>query len=145
VRTETASSDENVESLEEIAAALAAVPDLSAKGPEVERLWFALWNGITTRASVDVQPANSATRIRVTRDFASLELITAWTWLEKHEARARTMEPAVLERTLRNQVTKSHYGSGRAAMDDEVCGITEIPRKIRLTVSDVDTLEIAAS
>lgn len=128
-----------------IAAALASVANLNERTPERESLWLALWKRITTQETVVVRPTNSGGQARVSREFASLEVIAAWTWLEKHETEARTMHPVVLERTLRNHVTRSHNGSGRAAMADNLCGITNVPRNIRVSLHDVDVLEDRAS
>jgi hypothetical protein len=127
-----------------IADALASVPDLTVRSLERDRLWFALWNRITTQDTVVVRPANSGALVRVSREFASLELLAAWAWLEKHETQARTMDPVALERTLRNHATRSHHGSGRASMADDLCGITNVPRDIRLTLHAVELLEEVA-
>jgi hypothetical protein len=63
-----------------IAAALASVANLNERTPERESLWLALWKRITTQETVVVRPTNSGGQARVSREFASLEVIAAWTW-----------------------------------------------------------------
>jgi len=125
----------------EIYEALSAVDDLSTDSAERERLWVAIWSKVTTVASTGVTPLNSTVRIQVTKDYASVELIAAWEWLVAHEEWARTMEPHELQRTLRGVATRSHNGSGRAAMADALCGISDVPPNVRVRIDSDDACD----
>lgn len=112
--------------------ALREVDDLVVDTPERERLWMALWTGITTRTRSGASPINSTVRVVVTNDYASVEVIAAWEWLLAHQAEARRMSAASLERMLRGVATRSHRGSARAAIADAVGGISGVPSGVSI-------------
>jgi hypothetical protein len=125
--------------------ALAGVEDLAVVGSDRNRLWIALWRGVTTRHSVEATARGSTARVRVSSEHASAELIAVWEWLIANELQARAMNPVQLRRTLRSVATTSHRGSARAAMADALCGITHVPANVRVEVCGGDALDGEAS
>jgi hypothetical protein len=128
-----------------ISAALDELVDLDDRGPARDRLWLELWDGITTRHVAYVRPCGATRSVKVTAQDASAEVLAAWDWIYRHEARARSLPGDELYRTLRGAATRSHRGSGRAALADAVCGLTHVPSGTWIAIDGEDFLERRAS
>ena len=107
--------------------ALNACPDLDEVSPAREQVWLAIKQEVCTTSPRMVRAFGSTRPVQVTEDHATEELITAWTWLTNHEAKARAMDPLELYVALRGAATRSATGSARAAQADLLHGLTEVP------------------
>jgi hypothetical protein len=128
-----------------ISAALHELTDLDDSGPARDRLWLELWNGITTRRVAYVRPCGAMRSVKVTAQDATAEVLAAWDWIGRHQARARSLRGVDLYRTLRGAATRSHRGSGRAALADAMCGLTHVPSGTWIAMAGDDFLERRAS
>jgi len=124
---------------------LSETTSLVGNAPELEALWLAVSDTITTRGTVTVTPIGCNTPIRVSSEHATVELIAAWEWLTANESVARALEPATLYVALRGAATRSARGSGRAARADAMCGLTDVPSSVLISIDDLAALEGVAA
>lgn len=110
----------------QLAAALAACPDLRASCPRSEAVWLAMRDSICTRSRCSVTPLGGTAPITVTNEYAGQELSEAMTWLRAHEELARSLSPTMLFRHLRGAATKGANGSARMAQQDALHGVTHV-------------------
>lgn len=92
-----------------------------------DELWLAVRAAVCTRGSAGVTPMGSDTRVLVSAEHATDELIAAMSWLMTNEGRARAMSPLDLFICLRGVATRSAQGSGRKAQADTLHGMTHVP------------------
>lgn len=111
----------------ELKAALEGCSDLDCPGPDVDRLWLEIRDHICTRGRVDVVPYGSGRPVTVTEDYASDELLSAMEWLIKNEDKARSYEAESLFAHISAEAKRSAKGSGRAARNDQLHGMTGVP------------------
>jgi hypothetical protein len=123
-----------------LVAALRDVADLHARSGPRDALWIQLWTTITTRTAAAVVPCGSSRSVRVTSDEASAEVLAAWDWITRDEARARAMSAGELYRTLRGVATRSCSGSGRVAAATSVCGLTHVPADVWVSIGSDECL-----
>jgi hypothetical protein len=124
-----------------VAEALHEVARLDECGAARDRLWLELWRGITTRHAAYVRPCGAVRSVKVTAQDATAEVLAAWDWICRHQARARSLGGAELYRTLRGAATRSFRGSGRAALADALCGLTHVPSGTWVAIGDDTVLE----
>ncbi|WP_404385272.1 hypothetical protein LL946_04700 [Knoellia locipacati] len=110
----------------ELKAALEGCGPLGCPGPEVERLWLEIRDCVCTRGRADVVPYGSGRAVTVTEDYASDELLSAMEWLIKNEEKARSLEAESLFAHLSAEAKRSAKGSGRAARNDQLHGVTNV-------------------
>jgi hypothetical protein len=128
-----------------IRAALHELANLDDSGPARDRLWLELWNGITTRHAAYVRPCGAMRSVKVTAQDATAEVLAAWDWISRHQSRAQSLPGVELYCALRGAATRSHRGSGRAALADALCGLTHVPSGTWVTIGGDDLLERRAS
>lgn len=110
----------------ELKAALEGCGPLGCPGPGVSRLWLEIRDCICTRGRADVVPYGSGRAVTVTEDYASHELLSAMEWLIKNEDKARGLEAESLFAHLSSVAKRSAKGSGRAARNDQLHGVTNV-------------------
>jgi len=110
----------------ELKTALQGCGALDCPGPEVARLWLAIRDCICTRGRVDVVPYGSSRPVTVTDEYASDELASAMEWLVKNEELARSLDAESLFAHIHAEAKKSAKGSGRAARNDQLHGMTGV-------------------
>lgn len=106
---------------------LATCPTLAEPGIERDALWFAVEAAICTHGFARVTPMGSMSRVLVSAEQATDELIAAMSWLTRHEAEARRLDPLSLFIALRGVATRGADGSARAAQADALHGMTNVP------------------
>lgn len=120
-------ADLNDEARQRLWTALHECPPLSESSAERDALWLAVRAAVCTRGSAGVTPLGSDTRVLVSAEHATDELIAAMSWLMANEARARVLAPLDLFICLRGVATRSAHGSGRKAQADSLHGMTHVP------------------
>ena len=112
---------------EEVWRTFGACPSLLEPGHERDALWFAVEAAICTHGFARVTPMGSMSRVLVSADQATDELIAAMSWLTHHEDEARKLDPLNLFIALRGVATRGADGSARAAQADALHGMTNVP------------------
>jgi hypothetical protein len=105
----------------------AACPSLQEPSGERDALWLAVESAICTHGFARLTPMGSASQVLVGADHATDELITAMSWLTRHEDEARELDPLNLFIVLRGVATRGAEGSARAAQADALHGMTNVP------------------
>ena len=127
-----------------IAQALNACPPLASWSTERDELWLVVQSAVCTRGLAMVTPLGSTAPIAVTAEHATDELIAAMAWLMNHEDQARTLPPLRLFVMLRGVATRGSHGSGRAARDDALRGVTHVAPGDPVRWSEADPIEVAS-
>jgi hypothetical protein len=123
--------------------AFGACPSLREPCSERDALWLAVESAICTHGFARVTPLGSTSRVVVGADHATDELIAAMSWLTRHEAEARELDPLRLFIALRGVATRGADGSARAAQADALHGLTDVPLGRMLYWRPIDEIGVA--
>ena len=118
--------------------ALAACPPLAGSSSQRDELWLTARDVVCTKATFVVAPHGSTNAVEVTPDHATEELLSAMEWLIRNESVARRLTPTALYVAMRGQATRGASGSARAAQQDLLRGMTEVPPGNPVTWCDLE-------
>lgn len=107
--------------------ALAHTPALRWRSLQRDALWLVVQSTVCTRGHARGTAMGSAAEQEVGGpDARQDELVSAMTWLTRHEQDARLLSPDELFRKLRGVAVRGRDGSARGAQKDALHGMTGV-------------------